>query len=504
MTSLMPRRSIFRRIPCRYLASLLIGVFMAVWQPVNVRATGLILEDLTMHLPWVSYQESLFKVNLAFFPDDGGIYFSLANAQGRNATPPSGAGAVLGADFSMQVPILSFQGELYRLGLTYAPQTCLTCFQLTSAVPINAPPQRGTIQSVELLDSLSSAELTTLLLIAGITEPPATGVSLYKVIYNTVDPFNRSTQASGLMALPEGSGSALPLLSYQHGTLTEKDEAPSAVDLDVVSVIIAASGYAVSAPDYLGLGDSSGLHPFVHAKSLATAVIDMLRAVRSYCQDNDVSLNGQLFLGGYSEGGFATMSAHKEMEINHPGEFAITASAPAAGPYDMSETMLDMMLSEDPVPNPYYLPYVMLTYDSVYGLADDYAELFASPYDQTIPPLFDGNTGSGTINAALPDDQKEILTTQVLETLVGDAPTPFKTMLVENDVYRWVPKAALRLYHCTGDESVPYANATKAFNYFQANGASDVELVSLNSGGHVACAIPAMLQIKGWFDSLVD
>jgi hypothetical protein len=78
----------------------------------------------------------------------------------------------------------------------------------------------------------------------------------------------------------------LPLFSYQHGTLTQTNEAPSSMNLSgevSVGIAFATSGYAAVVPDYLGLGDSPGLHPYHHARSEATACVDMLRAAKSFC-----------------------------------------------------------------------------------------------------------------------------------------------------------------------------------------------------------------------------
>jgi hypothetical protein len=58
-----------------------------------------------------------------------------------------------------------------------------------------------------------------------------------------------------------------------------------------------------------------------------------------------------------------------------------------------------------------------------------------------------------------------------------------------------------RLYHCLGDDQVPYANSVVAQDWFDAAGA-DVELVTLIFGDHSECAVPALLGAKTWFDSL--
>src|ERR1051326_8920384 len=105
----------------------------------------------------------------------------------------------------------------------------------------------------------------------------------------------------------------------------------------VVGLAFATSGYAVAMPDYLGLGDSPGLHPYHHARSEATASVDMLRAARAFCAANGFQLNGRLFLAGYSQGGHATMALLRELETWHMNEFTVTACAPMAGAYDRSE-----------------------------------------------------------------------------------------------------------------------------------------------------------------------
>jgi len=129
-------------------------------------------------------------------------------------------------------------------------------------------------------------------------------VNLIKIDYNTIDPGGNPTVASGLLILPANATNALPLLSYQHGTILKKTNAPSQLQGGYeVGLIFGSEGYAVACPDYLGMGDGSKLHPYLHAKSEATAVIDMLSAVRSVCKSKNVVLNDQLFMMGYSQGG---------------------------------------------------------------------------------------------------------------------------------------------------------------------------------------------------------
>ena len=200
------------------------------------------------------------------------------------------------------------------------------------------PATRGKLLSSNLLQSYTVSDLNTLLYDYGLPPTAQYAVKWYQVVYETIDPLGGRTTASGGLFLPQGVGKNLPLFSYSHGTTTLTNDVASIYNSGEypVGLLFAATGYATVLPDYLGMGSSPGLHPYIHARSEATASVDMLRAARNYCARNNIGLNGQLFLAGYSQGGHAAMALHRELEQYHTNEFAITASAPMAGPYDMS------------------------------------------------------------------------------------------------------------------------------------------------------------------------
>ena len=123
-----------------------------------------------------------------------------------------------------------------------------------------------------------------------------------------------------------------------------------------LGIVFAPGGYVVCMPDYLGLGLGEGLHPYCHAKSEATATVDMLRATRQVCDEQDIHLNDQTFLFGYSQGGHATMAAARELELYHTDEFTLTASAPMSGPYDISGAQTELVVSDEPYSAPITCP----------------------------------------------------------------------------------------------------------------------------------------------------
>ena len=368
--------------------------------------------------------------------------------------------------------------------------------------PTEAPPprdERGAVVSATLAERLTVEEVAARLEAEGVPLQARYGVDLYRILYRTVDAEGEEATASGTLAVPRRDGPS-PLLSYQHGTLIEKDRAPSQSGPDVIALSLSADGYLTAVPDYLGLGASPGLHPYLHAASLATSIVDFLRATRRFAEREGIALNGQLFLTGYSEGGYATMAAHRAIQEAYAGEFDVTATAPLAGPYDLSGSTVDLFLEKEPYPSPFYLPFLVFAYDDVYGLFDSPAKVFAEPYADTLAALVDGQHTSSEINAVMPPVPQEALRPDFLEAFASDPEHPLRQALRANDVYDWTPQAPLRMLHCVGDDQVPFANAEVALASFEERGAPDVSLVPLEEGGHVACAGPALILGKLWLD----
>ena len=360
---------------------------------------------------------------------------------------------------------------------------------------------RGSIVSATRIASLTRAEIQAL----GLPVAVSNDIAIYQVVYRTVDPSGAETTASGAVMVPENTVGSFSLVSYQHGTVVRKSDVASvgglAVGEALIGVIFAGAGYVAAMPDYLGLGVSDGLHPFVHGASLASAVVDMLRATRRFAEDEEITLNDNLFLVGYSEGGYATMAAHQVIDRDHTAEFNITAAAPMAGPYDLSGVMAEVMLQAEPYGAPFFLPYTILAYDSVYDFFNDPAEVFVPPLDTQLPPLFDGTRGGGDIDAILPRVPLDMLQPDYVEAFRNDPNHPLQEILRENDVYDWTPRAPMRMYHCEDDELIPFRSTEVALAALKARGAN-VEVESLTAGGHAQCAAPALLLAKVWFDGL--
>ncbi len=325
-------------------------------------------------------------------------------------------------------------------------------------------------------------------------------VDAYKIIYSTVDVNGSPIKASGLLAVPQKSGGKKsPFLSYQHGTIFLDSQAPSisATSISGISTL-SGMGFVVSAPDYIGYGESSSqMHPYIHAETLASSSIDMLRASKEFLKQKGVALNSQLFLTGYSEGGYATLALQKMLQESHTDEFTVTASAAAAGPFDLSETA-KIIANKTTNPKPAFMSFVLKAYDDIYQL-NKVSEMFQTPYVNIINTYFDGTHSGSSITSSLNHTTAELFNAPFLTALQGTGQHIIKDKLALNNIYDWTPTAPTRFYHSLDDEVVPYSNSQKAFDTMTVNGATDVTLKTCPSDTHVSCVVPYVIDTVSFF-----
>lgn len=362
---------------------------------------------------------------------------------------------------------------------------------------------RGDIVRTSFLASYTIQELRTTLLIASggqqISIVPKHDVTAYKIVYRTLDPKGNVVIASGALFIPNGKDN-LPLISLQHGTQTNRNIVASANPLYSIDGLIGASlGYYTLVPDYLGLGESTILHPYHHAKSSADCVIDLIRAGREFARRSSIKLNGQVFLAGYSEGGFVTLAAHKEIEKNYSSEIKIAASTPMAGAYDLNLTA-KTILAKPTYSQPSYLAFFVVAYNEIYGW-NKLTDAFNSTYAEKMLSLFDGTKTTTEINAQLTNNISQLFRQSFLTTYLNGSEVELTTAFTNNSLLNWIPTAPLRFYHGSADEYVPYENATTVLNYFKSVGAA-VELITIPGGTHTSSALPSIIDAVAWFETI--
>ena len=280
----------------------------------------------------------------------------------------------------------------------------------------NPPTLLSTVSASDLLAQVTTGAssqtfgtqaLAEVLTISG---GPSCDVNVYHIEYYTVGGANESTTASGALMVPSGTAAscqgARPIVLYAHGTSTEHNF--NIADLTnqqnaegiLLAAFFAARGYIVVAPNYAGYDTSTlAYHPFLVADQQSKDMIDALTAARSALPANSqVSDSGQLFITGYSQGGFVAMATHRAMQA---AGLPVTAAAPMSGPYALAafvDAEFEGEVSGDaPVVATLLLTAYQNSYGNIYGAATD---VFAAQYAPGIATLFPSTLSRSQIYAA--------------------------------------------------------------------------------------------------------
>src|SRR5580698_6835520 len=273
----------------------------------------------------------------------------------------------------------------------------------------SAPPARGTLLQTppELLSTFTISALLTELelpinqLLLSVSSAPLCDIVFYHIQYATVGGAGEATTASAVLMIPSGLGANCsgerPIVLYAHGTTT--DRAFNMADLQnaetiSLAALFASQGYVVVAPNYAGY-DTSALpyHPYLIADQQSKDMIDALTAARTalpLASLTTVKDNGQLFITGYSQGGYVAMATHRAMQA---AGMHVTASAPMSGPYALAAFVDAVFYGQVYGGAPVSSTLLLGAYQTVYG--DIYAnpgDVFESQYAPGIDSLLPSTT----------------------------------------------------------------------------------------------------------------
>jgi len=326
-------------------------------------------------------------------------------------------------------------------------------------------------------------------------------VDIYDVTYTTCWHDGTCIKASGLYFVPRGVNKPMPQTVYHHGTRVQRGREKHLGGEDYLCLGQAVDGYLVLQPDYVGLGHGEKFHLYQLAKPLGQTSVDMLFAIRQLNDTLGIKTNDQLFLTGYSEGGYAAIATNKLIQEEYPKDFHVTAASGMSGAYDMAGVQSTVMFKS--YPDPHYLPYLLRAINEVYHIVPyDINKIYKAPYDTLIPHLFDDKHNIHDINKALPDIPKDMVLDSMVNEFQNDPNFPLKKVLEENSLCHWKPENPVQLCYCNNDEQVTYKNAIVAHKDMKALGAKHV---TLSRGGkkygHYKCAIFASMYTKLYFDS---
>lgn len=333
-------------------------------------------------------------------------------------------------------------------------------------------------------------------------------IKVYKVVYKTT--FKGAViNASGIISVPETS-EQVPVLSFHKGTNTLHSQAPTVDLTDPVYNFIenmAGIGFIVLIPDYIGYGESSGyLHPYHHRASNDAAIIDLIKATEEFLLSGQVQAkeDNRVFLMGYSQGGWATMSVLNTIETSGVLSKQIVAASCGAGAYNLYD-FAKYIIDTEEYHTPLYMPFYIESYLNNGFMEGPNNIYFKEPYASRIPLLFNGQTTGSEINSQLTRDMT-LLFTDNLRTNLETSPDfqSFRNSLTENSIDAWQIGASLLLVHGTIDTDVPVFETENIYNSFiQAGVSSDkIRKILLEGKAHDSAIIPFGVETFVYFNAI--
>jgi len=382
-------------------------------------------------------------------------------------------------------------------------------------------PSTEEVKGGELLVNFPGVAIKGSLLEKGLIDANQTvyGYKAYKIPYTTRDEEGNEVKVSGLFVIPTGlpevvhTTLGLSMVADDHGTIFANREAPSVIAdssgaPDGASIITTSlGGFATLQPDYIGFGDSnSHYHPFILKDSLANSTVDFIKQVKIFSKDNNITLNNQLFLTGYSEGGYASMATLKKIEDEQITELKVTMTAPMAGPYAL-KAMADGVLSQAKLGVPSFMANVGYAYAKANN--KEISSIINEPYASKLPTLFNGDLERTEIDPQLTQDttgESGLFVQSLVSDYFKSDTNWFKMAVTENSLHNWIPTTPVRLVHCEGDDVIPYAIAELTEGTMKAMGATNVAIVPVEKTlgltdkvGHGSCGSFAYKVATGMF-----
>lgn len=361
----------------------------------------------------------------------------------------------------------------------------------TAAPAAIVPTGSGRLEAATPLNRVSIADINAAVNAPGSRTPPLTPryeVANYRLSYLTIDSQGKQIVASGLVSVPlKPAGATSPMLSYQHATIFKDAQAPSNnPTASQPAVVVASLGYIVIAADYVGYGVSKGTpHPYLLSAPSAAAVVDLLTAARTWRRENGVADNGQLFLTGYSEGGYVSAAAHRAMQVaGSPHLVNLAAVVLGAGPYDAGVT-LDELLRR--ARTEYRLLSTLINPGVLRHLG---SSLRGALRNQLLKRL-------------VPADADVVFDATLIDNYLADDDAAIERL---SNVHDWAPAVPARFFHGRDDRTVPYVSATRTLQAMRARGASDISLtecVALPSS-HIGCVPQFLAFMLGEFAALAQ
>ncbi|MDR0926222.1 MAG: hypothetical protein LBO69_00460 [Ignavibacteria bacterium] len=320
-------------------------------------------------------------------------------------------------------------------------------------------------------------------------------VKAIRVTYNTLYKGSKLV-VSGVFCVSENFDPQYPTVIYEHGTILE-NEAPSLAIADMFSYtqevalcMALASIYncAVLLPDYIGYGVSASItHPYLHSESIGQASLDMIRAFKEYTADpeSQLSFNNNVFITGYSEGGYAAVALQKKIQ-EASTNLRIEKVVAGSGPYDNVGFAKECLGQTTDLGDKFISSYLWTIgmYKNDYGYSKNYNAMF-SDADNALLQASGYDFGYfHPMGLAINTNPSLLFKTEFINGVLLDTDTELLSILAENSLTNFTPSDSLIFVYGTADDWVYPLNTINAYNAMSEKGCK-VKCYIYPNGDHI-------------------
>lgn len=338
------------------------------------------------------------------------------------------------------------------------------------------------------------------------------GLKGYKITYYTKNENNNLVKATGLLMYPN-VGFKLSTVVSDHGTTDSRHNVPSnfkgALTAGfVVELSYVLNGYILMAPDYVGMGDGEGVHPYVDYATEAGATLDFITAANKALVQLGVKRYDEYFLAGYSQGAHAAMSTLKRLSISNPGNLKFKYAYMGDGPYDFSGVTLQKGIIEKNI-----YPFTAFIANVVNSCNNTGYKIYNNNISEVISAEYLDKYNYHVVqdNGGLlwgPVVWRKLFTDSFVNNATNDPNHVLRQCLKPKDVYDWYNKTPMTLGHSTVDLAIPPENTSKTIDvqrgYYPWWDLNKYKLESFYWGplGHVGGILPFTLASNAKFNTL--
>lgn len=371
--------------------------------------------------------------------------------------------------------------------------------------PPSTEPARGDVVAIERVGGYSRIFAKAMVWAAGMSDRVSVthGVDLYRVTYWTQDETENLVTATGLLSRPRGTA-ANAVLSWHHGTSVTRHLVPSKPTPDegvLASIAFAGHGYLLLAPDYVGLGGSLLPHPYYHAPTAAANIRDLIKAAQTLYGASQKAWPKRLFMTGFSQGGYNTFAALRDLQRTPLPDVALTAAASIGAPFDLAGFSFPNALKGEAQSASLYLAYIINSYARIYD--EPLESVLREPFATHVPQIFSGNLEGDAVVAALPRNPRDLFTPEALARFDAGDWGWVGRYLTENSLVDFVPAVPVRLYYGRNDVDVSPSEAQTQAKRWAAVG-KDVVAEDVGPFDHNASVIEAAPRLRNWFDAFLN